>query len=110
MALIFTVSSMAVEVPAVQYFPFRDKGIHIVEYAVLGWLCAAASSRTWPSASAWRTVSFAVFVAALWGMSDEIHQAFVPGRSSELADVAADALGSLVGALAWRWISNRTVS
>ena len=110
MALIFVISSFELEVPGIRHFPLRDKGIHLLEYTVLGWLCAAASSRTWPSASVWRTVAFAVFISALWGLSDEIHQAFVPGRSSEVADVIADLFGSMAGAAASLLLSNRTVS
>jgi VanZ family protein len=110
MALIFVISSFELEVPGIRHFPLRDKGIHFLEYTVLGWLCAAASSRTWPSASAWRTAAFAVFISALWGLSDEIHQAFVPGRSSEVADVVADLFGSMAGAAASLLLSNRTVS
>lgn len=110
MALIFVVSSIEVEVPAVRYFPLRDKGIHFVEYAVLGALCAAAAARSWPAATAWRTGAFAVFVAALWGLSDEIHQAMVPGRSAELADWIADACGAVAGVAAWHRFSNKSVS
>jgi VanZ family protein len=110
MALIFVISSFEVRVPGLAHVPLRDKGIHIVEYGVLGWLCAAASARTWPSASPWRTAAFAVFVTVLWGVSDEIHQAFVPGRSPELADVAADLFGSIVGSTARHFLSDRTVS
>lgn len=110
MALIFVISSFEVDVPGARYFPLGDKGIHLVEYAVLGWLCAAASSRTWPSAPAWRAAAFAVFVSALWGLSDEIHQAFVPGRFSELSDVVADLCGSAVGVAGRHFFSNRTVT
>lgn len=110
MSLIFAVSSFEVQVPGLRHFPLRDKGLHFLEYGVLGWLCAAASSRTWPSAASWRTASFAVFVAVLWGLSDEIHQALVPGRSSELGDLAADAVGAFVGTVGWHRFSNRTVS
>jgi VanZ family protein len=110
MALIFVISSFELEVPGIRHFPLQDKGIHFIEYAALGWLCAVASSRTWPSASAWRTAAFAVFISALWGLSDEIHQAFVPGRSSEVADVIADLFGSMAGAAASHLLSHRTVS
>jgi len=110
MALIFVISSFEVQFPGVRHVPLRDKGIHFVEYAVLGWLCAAASRQSWPSASAWRTLAFGVFVSAVWGLSDEIHQALVPGRSSELGDVFADLLGSVAGASVWHLFSNRTVS
>ena len=73
MGLIFVVSSFEVQVPGVRHLPFRDKAIHFVEYAVLGWLCAAAASRSWPSVPVWRRAVFAVFVSTLWGLSDEIH-------------------------------------
>ena len=110
MALIFVISSFEVRVPGVHHVPLRDKGIHFVEFGVLGWLCAAASSRTWPTASAWRTAAFAVFVSVLWGLADEVHQALVPGRSAELGDLVADLLGSVAGAAGWHLFSYRTVS
>jgi len=110
MALIFVISSFELEVPGIEHVPLRDKGIHFVEYGVLGWLCAAASSRAWPSAAIWRTAMFAVFVSVLWGLSDEIHQALVPGRSPELGDVVADLFGSIVGASGWHFFSRRSVS
>jgi VanZ family protein len=110
MALIFVISSFEVRVPGLVHIPLRDKGIHFVEYGVLGWLCAAASARTWPLAPAWRTAAFAVFVSVLWGLSDEIHQALVPGRSPELADVVADLFGGIVGAAVRHFLSDRTVS
>lgn len=110
MALIFAISSFEVQVPGVRHLPLRDKSIHFVEYAVLGWLCAVAAARSWPAASAWRTLTFAVFISFLFGLSDEIHQAMVPGRSPELGDVIADFVGSTAGALGWHLFSNRTVS
>lgn len=110
MALIFLISSFEVQVPAVRYVPFHDKGIHVLEYGILGWLCAGASSRTWPTASAWRTAGFAVFVTFLWGVSDEVHQAMVPGRSPELADAMADLIGAIGGTAVQHLFSNRSVS
>jgi VanZ family protein len=58
----------------------------------------------------WRTAVFAILVSVLWGLSDEIHQAFVPGRSSEVADFVADVVGSVAGVVGWHLFSNRTVS
>lgn len=99
MALIFVLSSIEITVPYVDRFPLRDKGIHFVEYAVLGWLCARAAHRTWPDQSLLRVGGFAFLVAAGWGLSDELHQAFVPGRMAEVSDWVADALGSAAGVL-----------
>jgi VanZ family protein len=110
MALIFTISSFEVAVPGVHRLPFRDKAIHFVEYGVLAWLCARAAAQSWPSASTWRTFIFAVFVSTLYGLSDEVHQALVPGRSSELADVLADFIGSVAGAGVATLLSRRSVS
>ena len=42
----------------------------------------------------------ALFVAVLYGFSDEWHQTFVPGREGTLRDVAIDAAGA-VGAFLW---------
>lgn len=97
MGLIFIASSIETQVPIVQHVPLRDKGVHFVVYAVLGWLCAGASARTWPSLPGALARGFAFCVATLWGFSDELHQAFVPGRTAELGDLVADTLGSGVG-------------
>ncbi|MBW2550122.1 MAG: VanZ family protein [Deltaproteobacteria bacterium] len=51
-----------------------------------------------------------MFVSVLWGLSDEIHQALVPGRSPELGDVIADLFGSIVGVSSWHLFSRRSVS
>ncbi|PIP36186.1 MAG: hypothetical protein COS92_05115 [Desulfobacterales bacterium CG07_land_8_20_14_0_80_52_14] len=78
-------------------FPFADKAAHGMIYAVLGILFYKAfktRSVKNPKAAGW-----AVLASTLYGVSDEIHQAFVPVRSAEMADVLADGLGSLLGVL-----------
>ncbi len=98
MALIFVISSMRVDTPVIDAFPLRDKGIHFVEYAVLGFFCAHATLRLWPEKQLRRTLTLGAFVAAAWGLSDELHQALVPYRYAEVGDLVADALGASVGA------------
>lgn len=69
-----------------------DKVVHFGVYAVLGALLARAW--TWPPgviAAGW-----------LYGLSDEFHQTFVPGRTAEAADWIADALGVMVGLFLYR--------
>ena len=99
MALIFALSSIHISAPIIRDVPFQDKGVHFVEYLVLGFLCAYATRRTWPSRHAFRTIVLGAFLASAWGFSDELHQAFVPGRSADILDFAADTLGGSVGAL-----------
>lgn len=97
MTAIWLASSVAVDLP-IERFPLRDKGVHFVEYGVLGFLLAHAAFRTWPRHHHARTAAFAILVAVLWGLLDEIHQAFVPGRSSDALDLVADTLGAVAGA------------
>ena len=58
----------------------------------------------------WRRALAAVLVATLYGISDEAHQAFVPGRYPDRFDVLADCVGAtlavtlaLAAAHARRW-------
>jgi VanZ family protein len=44
---------------------------------------------------------------AVWGVADETHQAWIPGRSMEAGDVGADIAGACAGALAASWLSGR---
>lgn len=46
-------------------------------------------------------------IGALYAVSDEIHQSFVPGRSCELRDMIIDSCGVLTGVLII-WYVNRT--
>lgn len=98
MAGIFVLSSFHLDLTIDESVPFRDKGVHFLEYAVLGFLCANAARRSFPDRPAWRTFAVGAFVATAFGLGDELHQAFVPGRSAEALDVVADGLGSITGA------------
>ena len=42
----------------------------------------------------------AVLLALAYGISDEIHQSFTPGRSPDVMDVVADTIGAGVGVAA----------
>ncbi|HEX2676437.1 MAG TPA: VanZ family protein [Polyangiales bacterium] len=100
MALIWVLSSMS-HPPSMPDVPFRDKGIHFMEYGVLAALIAHAFAWTRPSRRMLLIFGIAVVCATLFGLTDEIHQAFVPGRNSDPQDLLADGLGSLLGACAY---------
>lgn len=76
-----------------------DKLLHAVGYAGLGVLAMRAfhgglvRPRPIPTLLAGLTV-------ILWGISDEFHQSFVPGRDASARDVVADAVGFAIGAIA----------
>jgi len=70
-----------------------DKLYHAGNFGVLAALLYLATGRAW----------LAVLLASLYGVSDEVHQAFVPGRSADAADWLADTAGALVAVLFLRW-------
>ncbi len=73
---------------------------HAGEYAVLGALLVRATSRA----------GLAFALGTLYAVSDEIHQAFVPGRMGSPVDVAIDALGVACGVVLWQRLRSRTLA
>lgn len=102
MAAIFAVSHRpTVPLPDVSH---ADKVSHALAYAVLGVGLAYALHR--PDGGAWR--GWTIALGWLYGASDEIHQSFVPGRSPEVADWVADAVGVVIGTFLFqRWLARR---
>ncbi len=71
------------------------KTAHFCVYALLGLLIVTASmwhNRTWAT-----HISVSVLWGILYAASDEIHQAFVPGRGPLLSDVLLDSFGVIFG-------------
>ena len=69
--------------------------LHAGEYVVLAALTARAL--VWRSKLRFSLLAAALGLAALYALSDETHQLFVPGRSFELRDLALDITGAAVG-------------
>jgi VanZ family protein len=78
-----------------------DYILHAVEYSVLGlllcWWRVAAGE---PVA---RAVTQAIIMGSLYGITDEFHQFFVPGRCMSVSDWLADTAGSAAGAWIFSW-------
>ena len=80
-----------------------DKVLHAVEYAVLGGLCYRAFRWGLSEQMAARALIIAIVTASLYGVTDEVHQLFVPFRESSWQDWLADTIGAVIGALSWRF-------
>lgn len=93
MGLIFWLSSLTL-LPVEMNFPYEDKLIHACAYAVMGFLAANAFSEGPHKRRFW----LAFMLASLYGISDEVHQMFVPGREASGWDWLADAVGAWIGA------------
>ncbi len=103
--LIFYLSSLS---QPEEYVPsllaeLGDKVLHVVEYGLLGVLCYRAFRH---GAGAWAgryALHLAIVAAAVYGVTDEIHQAFVPLREAEAGDLLMDTIGAVIGAAGWSW-------
>jgi VanZ family protein len=102
MAALFVASSRSA-LPELPGLP-SDKLLHGAAYAVLGGLIIWAATRgRWWRATA-RLVLAAALACVIYGVTDELHQAFVPARTPSAGDLAADALGGFAAAGAsWAW-------
>jgi VanZ family protein len=76
-----------------------DYSGHFIGYALLATLLIRAlAGATWRGVTA-RAGWLAVLGASAYGVTDEIHQVFVPGRSATVEDWVADTLGAVTGVL-----------
>jgi VanZ family protein len=82
--------------------PLLDKLLHCLAYFILGILFFRAY-RALPIKISHNILIFiSISSSILYGISDEIHQHFVPLRQADIMDVLADALGSVFGVLMYR--------
>ena len=101
MAMLFGLSSLHTLPSPPAGFSFYD--VHVAAYAGLAALTARATGGGLREVSL-RAVLVAILISSLYGVSDEYHQVFVPGRTFDVLDMLADAIGSVVGASAvWAW-------
>ena len=87
--------------------PHMDKLAHIGAYALLGFLLFRAFQSTSIWKSAVLIVILSALVSSMFGISDEIHQHFVPSRTADVVDVLADVAGSFLGAVTAKVFLNR---
>jgi VanZ family protein len=83
----------------VPHLPFFDKLLHAGGYGLLGLLFCRAYRFHWPAAPSRVLARRAVLSTVLFGVSDEIHQSFVPFRTADLGDLLADAAGGAIGVI-----------
>lgn len=93
MALIFFLSSINLHLPSLlpQY---SDKLAHVLIYMPLAFLFFVALGKSGLKKYAF-LISF--LLAGIYGITDELHQSFVPGRYASTADVTADFIGAILG-------------
>jgi VanZ family protein len=75
---------------------------HGSAYFILGLLVSRASAGGVGRPLSRGDAVLVVVLCTLYGVSDEFHQAFVPGRDSSVWDVVKDLGGASVAAALWR--------
>lgn len=80
-------------------FPMADKVLHLVGYALLGGLFLRALRTFSIRDNKMLIIFLSMILSSLYGISDEIHQSFVPERSADIYDALADTVGSIFGVL-----------
>jgi len=89
-----------------------DKLAHGFIYALLALAMLYAVPRKNLLLKPWQTCAMIVILCLLYGMTDEYHQSFVPGREASIGDIVADVTGAalLVGAwLRYRYLRSLQV-
>ncbi len=79
-------------------FYLSDKLLHGLEYAIFGMLVVRALERSPRGPRMAKTcITLAVIIVILYGISDEVHQSFIPQRDASVYDALADAIGGALG-------------
>jgi len=76
-----------------------DKVLHAVEYAMLALLCYRAFRWAAGPVVARQAVVLAIVTASVFGLTDEVHQLFVPLRDASWQDWLADTVGATLAAV-----------
>jgi VanZ family protein len=101
MAVIFFLSHQPQGTFELPQFAGGDKLVHVFVYAILA---ASVLFALHPFINDSRRKSGAMLVllfCLLYGITDEFHQSFIPGRVVSVWDVAADFFGALVVVFCW---------
>jgi VanZ family protein len=74
--------------------------IHVGIFLVFGLLVyRALEPRIQTVSLNWKRLLLAVAIVVFYGVSDELHQGLVPGRTLDVKDVTADAVGGILSAV-----------
>ena len=79
-------------------FAYDDKAKHLIAFLVLSFfLTLALRVQNKYRLLKEKFIVFTLLICSFYGIFDELHQLFVPGRSAEVLDWVADFVGTLIG-------------
>jgi VanZ family protein len=98
--LIFSLSAQS-DLAQVSPVAIPDKIAHLLEYAGFGFLLMRLLRYLEPEAEFVKHLIWVLSIALIYGLSDEIHQLYVPNREFSWMDLLADGAGGYFGARIW---------
>ena len=101
MGIIFFLSNQPGDSLELPDIPDLDKGLHSIAYGVLAFSALFAVPAQKYQNNPFGISLLVVLFCLLYGISDEFHQSFVPGRFSSAFDLVADTIGAVV--VVWIW-------
>lgn len=104
--ILFLTSVPGGQLPKIQ-ISHLDLVVHFVLYTVLGGLMLRALHATLTTARPGRIMIVAIASGVSFGLFDEIHQMWIPGRSYSNLDLVADTVGVCAGVFAYWMIGAR---
>ncbi len=107
MGIIFFLSNQPGDSLDLPDIPDLDKGLHCIVYGVLALSALFAVPEYKYQANPFWVSLLVVLFCLLYGISDEFHQSFIPGRFPSVLDLLADTIGAVVVVLVWFRMKNR---
>lgn len=101
LGLIFYASSIPGK-DILHFFSLQAAAYHLFVYLFLAFFLARALRRTYPGKPASKIIFIVIIFGVIYGIMDEFHQGFTPGRSVSSLDVVIDGLGSVIGSVIYR--------
>jgi len=106
MGTIFFLSHQRGDEISLPDFSNSDLLAHMLAYGVLAATMLYAWDKKYKKLYPIRVILITVSTCLVYGISDEFHQSFIPGRYVSILDVVADTVGPLLVCGLW-WLSSK---
>jgi len=106
MGTIFFLSHQRGDEISLPDFSHSDLVAHMLVYGVLAATMLYAWDKGYKALYPVRVIIITVTACLIYGISDEFHQSFIPGRYVSVLDVAADTIGPLLVCCFW-WLGSK---
>lgn len=108
MGTIFFLSHQRGDEITLPSFANSDLVAHAIAYGALSWTVLFAWDERRKKMYPLRVVFYTVIFCFFYGISDEFHQSFIPGRYVSGLDVLADTIGAGIVCAVWLYANKRS--